>query len=165
MREVVKNLGKKHTVILSSHIMQEVSAVCDRVMIINKGKIIAQGTPENLSAHLTKSDGRIQIRVKADPTQIKEALREYTVVRHINVLESREAGTTELELAGDDGADIREPVFRCMAKYNLPLLLMKSMDLSLEEVFLTLTGDIRGPAAGYNQTPQHGGESEGGDTQ
>ncbi|MCL2603307.1 MAG: ABC transporter ATP-binding protein [Defluviitaleaceae bacterium] len=149
MRDVVKNLGKKHTVILSSHIMQEVSAVCDRVMIINKGRIVAQGTPEHLSSNLSKSGGKIQVRVKADPTQIREALKEYTVIRHINVLDGREPGTTDLELAGDDGADIREAVFRCMAKHNLPLLLMKSMDLSLEEVFLRLTGDIRGEAAGY----------------
>ena len=155
MREVVKALGKKHTVILSSHIMQEVSAVCDRVMIINKGRIVAQGTPENLSAELTKSSGKIQVRIKADPTQIREALKEYAVIRHINVLDSREAGTTDLELAGDEGADIREAIFRCMAKHSLPLLLMKSMDLSLEEVFLRLTGDMRAEATGYK-----GGDSE-----
>jgi ABC-2 type transport system ATP-binding protein len=149
MREVVKNLGKRHTVILSSHIMQEVSAVCDRVIIINRGRIAAQGTPEHLSSGLTQSSGKIQVRVKADPTQAREALKEFTVIRHINVLGSREPGTVDIELAGEDGADIREPIFRCMAKNNLPLLLMKSMDLSLEEIFLTLTGDIRTAAAGY----------------
>ncbi|MCL2189009.1 MAG: ABC transporter ATP-binding protein [Defluviitaleaceae bacterium] len=149
MREVVKGLGRYHTVILSSHIMQEVSAVCDRVMIINKGRIVAQGTPESLSHSLNKSAGKIQIRVKADATQVREALKEFTVIRHINVLESREAGTIDIELAGDEGVDIREPIFRCFAKNNLPLLLMKSMDLSLEEIFLTLTGDLRTQAMGY----------------
>jgi ABC-2 type transport system ATP-binding protein len=154
MREVIKKLGKKHTVILSSHIMQEVSAVCDRVIIINKGRIAAQGTPEHLSSNLSKSGGKIQVRVKAAPTQVREALKDYTVIRHINVLEGREPGTADLELAGDDGADIREVIFRCMAKHNLPLLLMKPMDLSLEEVFLRLTGDLRAEAAGYGATDE-----------
>jgi len=150
MRGVVKNLGHHHTVILSSHIMQEVSAVCDRVMIINKGRIIAQGTPESLSAGLTKAGGKLQVRLKATATQARDALKEFAVVRHVQVLESREPGTVDLQLAGDEGTDIREVVFRCMAKHNLPLLLMKSMDLSLEEIFLTLTGDIRAAAAGYD---------------
>jgi ABC-2 type transport system ATP-binding protein len=164
MRDVVKNLGRHHTVILSSHIMQEVSAVCDRVMIINKGRIVAQGTPESLSAGLNNASGKIQARIKAGLTQVKEALKEYAIIRHVHVLESPEPGTVELELAGDDGADIREVVFRCMAKNNLPLLLMKSMDLSLEEIFLTLTGNIRGAAAGYaapeQDEPRHNGEEE-----
>jgi len=149
MRDVVKNLGRNHTVILSSHIMQEVSAVCDRVMIINKGRIVAQGTPESLSAGLNKASGKIQVRVKADVTQAQNALKEYTVIRHVKALGNREAGTVDFELAGEDGKDIREAIFRCMTKANLPILLMKSLDLSLEEIFLTLTGDIRGEALGY----------------
>ena len=160
MRDVVKNLGSHHTVILSSHIMQEVSAVCDRVMIINKGRIVAQGTPESLSQGLNKSAGKLQVRVKADPTRLREVLKEYPVIRHIEVLESREAGTIDAELAGNDGADIREVVFRAMAKHNLPLLLMKTMDLSLEEIFLTLTGDLRGQAAGYD-APGAGAHEKG----
>jgi ABC-2 type transport system ATP-binding protein len=130
--------------------MQEVSAVCDRVMIINKGRIVAQGTPEHLSASLTKSSGKIQVRVRASATQAREALKDYSIIRHIEAIGSREPNTIDLELGGDEGADIREAVFRCMAKHNLPLLLMKSMDLSLEEIFLTLTGDLRAAAAGYD---------------
>jgi len=163
MREVVKNLGKKHTVILSSHIMQEVSAVCDRVMIINKGRIVAQGTPEGLSAEMTATAGKMQVRVKASATQVQEALKEFTVIRHIEMLGSRETDTIDLELAGNEGADIREAIFRCMAKNNYPLLHMKSMDLSLEEIFLRLTGDIRGAAAGYDVPEAEAVTQEGAD--
>ena len=152
MRDVVKKLGKKHTVILSSHILQEVSAVCDRVMIINRGKIVASDTPEQLSASLSKGNNRMQVRIKADRQQIMKALAEYPIIRNIDTQVGAEPGTMDLILAGEkDDMDIREFIFRCMAKHNLPILLMKSTELTLEEIFLTLTGDIRSGPAGYNQ--------------
>jgi ABC-2 type transport system ATP-binding protein len=103
------------------------------------------------------------VRVKADPTQAREALKEYTIIRQVQVLESREPGTIDLELAGEEGVDIREAIFRCMSKNSLPVLLMKSMDLSLEEIFLTLTGDLRSQAMGYEapeEEPTEGGDIE-----
>ncbi|MCL2363030.1 MAG: ABC transporter ATP-binding protein [Defluviitaleaceae bacterium] len=143
MRDVVKSLGKKHTVMLSSHIMQEVSAVCDRVIIINRGNIVAQGTPKELSASLTKAEGMNQLRVKATSEAARAALKDFTVIRHVEISASDEPGTVDLQLAGESGADIREAIFRAFAKHNLPILSMRSMDLSLEEVFLKLTGDRR----------------------
>jgi ABC-2 type transport system ATP-binding protein len=142
MRNVVKKLGKKHTVILSSHIMQEVSAVCDRVMIINRGKIVASDTPEKLAAGLSQGH-KMQVRVKGDRQVIVNALSEFSIIRSVNADTSREPGTIDLVLAGDEGIDIREAIFRCMAKNNLPILQMKSMDLSLEEIFLQITGESR----------------------
>jgi len=150
MREVVKNLGKKHTVILSSHIMQEVSAVCDRMMIINRGKIVASGTPASLSESITKGASRLQVRVKGDRQHILDALQEYPVIKLHSSETGAETGTIDLLVTGDDGADIREPIFRCMAKNNLPILIMKSTELSLEEIFLSLTNSDR---MGINATP------------
>jgi len=145
MRDVVKNLGKQHTVILSSHIMQEVAAVCDRMMIINKGKIVASGTPETLSESITKGANRMQVRVKGAKQQILDALKEFSIIKSISAETGSEPGTMDFVLAGDNNEDIREAIFMCMSKNNFPILLMKSTELSLEEIFLSLTeGDRMG---------------------
>ena len=160
MREVVKGLGSKHTVILSSHILQEVSAVCDRVMIINKGKIVASDTPERLSANLNRGNNRMLVRVKGEKTKILKALGEYPLIRNVDTQTSPETGTIDLILSGEkDDMDIREIIFKCMAKNNLPILLMKSTELTLEEIFLTLTGDKRNGPAGYGQASASGIET------
>ena len=140
MRDVVRKLGNKHTIILSSHIMQEVSAVCDRVMIINKGRIVASDTPERLSTNLTQGH-KMSVRVKGEQDKIISALEGYPVIREVKAVGSREPGTTDFELAGDDNVDIREAIFSCMSTNNFPILTMKSLDLSLEEIFLQITGE------------------------
>ncbi|MCL1882596.1 MAG: ABC transporter ATP-binding protein, partial [Defluviitaleaceae bacterium] len=137
MRDVVKRLGTRHTVIMSSHIMQEVSAVCDRVLIINSGKIVASGTPQGLSEGLQK--GQMKVRVKGEREEILSALNEVALITNIGEEKTEEAGTLELLLSGNDGADIREAIFYCFAKNNLPILSMKSTELTLEEIFLSLT--------------------------
>ena len=139
MRDVIKRLGKKHTVILSSHLLHEVSAVCDRIMIISKGQIKASDTTEHLSSKL--SQGHIMgVRVKGEEARIISALESFPVIKSIRPIGSREAGTIDLELSGDADVDIREAIFTCMSKNNFPILQMKSMDLSLEEIFLQVTG-------------------------
>ncbi|MCL1864153.1 MAG: ABC transporter ATP-binding protein [Defluviitaleaceae bacterium] len=138
MRDVVKRLGERHTVILSSHIMQEVSAVCDRVMIINKGKIVAHGTPEGLSEGLQK--GQMQVRLKCNREDAAAAFGDVPMIDSLGFGESREEGTVELILNGEDGADIREVIFHACVRHGLPILMMKSNEMSLEEVFLSLTG-------------------------
>ena len=139
MRDVVRRLGKKHTVILSSHIMQEVSAVCDRVMIINRGRIVASDTPEKLSTSLSHGH-KMSVRIKGERDKILSALAGYPVIKDVKAVGSREPGTMDFELAGDENMDIREAIFTCMSANNLPILTMKSLDLSLEEIFLQITG-------------------------
>lgn len=139
MRDVVKRLGERHTVILSSHIMQEVSAVCDRVLIINQGKIVAEGTPEGLSDGLQKSGGQMKVIVKGERNSVLSALSEVPLITSIDANEGKEPSTIELLLGGEGGADIREAVFHCMSKNNLPILQMKPTELSLEEIFLLIT--------------------------
>jgi ABC-2 type transport system ATP-binding protein len=151
MRDVVKNLGKKHPVILSSHIMQEVRAVCDRVLIINRGKIVASGTPEGLSDSLKKGSGQISVRVKGGREQVLSAVGEVSAVIDASAEAGKESGPIDLLLSGKEGTDIRESVFRAMARANLPILLMKPTELTLEEIFLSLTeGDRLGIDASIN---------------
>ena len=138
MRDVIKRMGKKHTVILSSHLLHEVSAVCDRIMIINKGQIMASDTAERLSSKLTHGHV-MSVRIKGEEELIIDALEKFPVIKTIRPAGSHEAGTIDFELSGDENVDIRESIFSCMSKNNFPILQMKSMDLSLEEIFLQIT--------------------------
>jgi ABC-2 type transport system ATP-binding protein len=137
MREVIKSLSKKHTVILSSHILSEVSAMCDRVMIISKGKIVASDTTESLSQTLSGGN-RLQIRVKADKNNVLEVLGGISGIT-ASAAVTREAGTVDITVTSGDDMDIREAVFNAMSKNNLPLLMMKPLDVSLEDIFLQVT--------------------------
>ncbi|MCL1845501.1 MAG: ABC transporter ATP-binding protein [Defluviitaleaceae bacterium] len=136
LREVIKTLGARHTVILSSHIMQEVSAVCDRVIIINRGKIIADGNAEDLRDNLP-ADG-LHVRVKGELEAVEKALAEASLSASLEL--GTEPETVELFFETDLG----EEIFYCMARNNLPILLMKPTELSLEEIFLSL---VRAPSA------------------
>ena len=139
MRDVIKRLGKKHTVILSSHILSEVSAVCDRIMIINKGKILASDTAEHLSSKLSHGN-TMSVRVKGEEARVISSFENYSIIKKVTPAGSREPGTVDLELSGDEDVDIREAIFTCMSKNGFPILEMKSMNLTLEEVFLQITG-------------------------
>ncbi|MDR1539807.1 MAG: ABC transporter ATP-binding protein [Clostridiales bacterium] len=143
MRDVIKKLGKKHTVILSSHILPEVSVVCDRVMIISKGKIVASDTPERLSSNLTHGH-KMSVRAKGDAGRIVSVAQDYPIIKSVKVDASREPGTVDLIMTGDEDVDIREAIFNCMAKNNIPILQMKSLDLTLEEIFLQITSSEGG---------------------
>jgi len=138
MRDVIKKLGKKHTIILSSHILSEVSAVCDRVIIINKGKIVASDTPERLSASLTHGT-KMTARIKGEEDKVQAAFENHPTIKYVKITGSREPGTVDVVLAGDEGVDIREAIFALLARAGYPLLMLKSLDLSLEEVFLQIT--------------------------
>lgn len=138
MRELIKSLGKKHTVILSSHNLSEVSAVCDRVIIINKGKIVASDTPDKLSSSLTQGH-KMLARIKGGEQKILQALQTVPAFKHITPLPCRENGAFDFEIQSGDGVDIREDIFRCAAENNMPILMLKSTDMSLEEIFLQLT--------------------------
>lgn len=143
IRSVIKNLGKKHTIILSSHILSEVSAVCDRVIIINNGKIVASDTPENLSKRLTQSNC-LNLRVKGNKQIIIAALKSIDNVENVKFKSVIENDTVDVLVEGKENTDIREDVFNKMAEHNYPILNMTSMDLTLEEIFLQVTKDDKG---------------------
>lgn len=140
IRNVIKELGKNRTVILSSHILPEVSAICERVIIINKGKIMAIDTPENLSRTLSR-DNRLMIRVEGTSSAIEKALHGVEGVAYIESLGQKESGTYDYIIEAEGDGDIRKKVFSALAAAELPILMSKTMGLSLEEVFLQLTTD------------------------
>ena len=142
IRDLINELGKDHTIILSSHILPEVSAVCKRVLIINKGKIVADDTPEDLARHIL-GGSHILLRLDASEAAVSGALAKVPSVRKLEFRESQEPGTVEAvaEAAEDTGEsrDIRRDLFRALAAADIPILMMHSLDMSLEEIFLNVT--------------------------
>jgi ABC-2 type transport system ATP-binding protein len=136
-RNLIRELGKEHTILLSSHILPEVQAVCTRVLIINKGKIVASDTPENLSRGLV-GDNRLTLRLAAPERDALALLRRLDNVITVESLGSREPETVDVVVEAKREADVRRPVFNAMAKAGYPILLMKTMDLTLEDIFLNL---------------------------
>jgi len=138
IRNVIKSLGKDHTIILSSHILSEVSAVCDRVLIINKGKIVAIDTPENLAKRLSQTN-KMLLRIKGSKDNVLKVVKEINSIKTAEVTGSREAGTVDIIVEGKEDIDIREDLYYAFKAADYPILMMKSMDLTLEEIFLQVT--------------------------
>ncbi len=132
MRDVIKALGEKHTVILSSHILQEVSAVCSRVIIINKGKIVANGDSSDLSD--TAVGSKLSLEIKGEKEAVEQAFSDLEYIESLEISEKGE--NLEVKLRGAEGADIREAVFKTCAEKGLVVLEMKNDNLSLEEIFM-----------------------------
>ena len=140
MRDLIRTLGERRTVILSSHILPEVSAVCERIIIINHGKIVASDTAENLGKALAGS-GRLALRVKGSADAAQAAIGTVDGVESARVTgQSAAIGTVDLEVDTGD-TDPREAIFFALAKAKLPLFGMQSMEVTLEEIFLQLTED------------------------
>lgn len=138
IRTLIKDLGKKHTIILSSHILPEVSAVCDRVIIIDKGRIVASGTPEELSKELSFSN-KLSLRIKGNREDVLKAVTGVKDVEHVDEMAISETDSVDIVIQAKKGADIREDLFNALNSAKLPILMMKSVDLTLEEVFLQVT--------------------------
>ncbi|HYW83324.1 MAG TPA: ABC transporter ATP-binding protein [Spirochaetia bacterium] len=136
-RNLIRELGKEHTIILSSHILPEVQAVCTRVLIINKGKIVASDTPENLSRGLV-GDNRLTLRIAASERDVLAAIRGVPDVVVVNAIGTREPDTVDVVVEARKEKDIRRPLFSVLAKAGYPILMMKTMDLTLEDIFLNL---------------------------
>ena len=138
IRTLIKNLGKHHTVILSSHILPEVEAVCDRIVIINDGQIVADNTATNLSAEFS-ADHRLLARIAGDEQRVYPLLKHVPGIADITTLGERENGVFEYALEPVHGVDFRRALFAMLAKEGFPLLGLKSMEMSLEEIFISLT--------------------------
>lgn len=147
MRELIKELGKNHTVILSSHILSEVSAVCDHIFIISKGKLVASDSTENLS-HLMEGTPEIILEIKGEREAIAGVLEGMEDVSSYQVEESEEAGQEicRVTLEAQKDTDIREQLFYAFAEAKLPIYGMKTEGKSLEDVFLELTQEAGGEA-------------------
>ena len=162
IRDLIKNLKQKHTVILSSHILSEVSAVCDYVLIISHGKLVASDTPENLSK-LAAGSNNLSLVVKGDKEKIRILLGEISGVRDISIEGSGEEGEWNVKLTTEEHTDIREDVFFKMAENRYPILEMQSKKVSLEEIFLELTEDGVGQKK-EKDAEQESDDKEGGES-
>lgn len=138
IRDFIKTLGKNHTVILSSHILSEISAVCDRVLILNKGVIVAQDTTENLSENLSKNH-KMNISVKGDKENIKTALENEESIVSVIQQGENEKDTYQFIVEASENCDIREIIFDNAIKNNYKILGMNPVEMSLEDIFLKVT--------------------------
>lgn len=146
IRELIRRLAKRHTVILSSHILAEVREVCDYILIISKGKLVASDTPENLEKMLGDTD-TIEIEAKAPQALTKEILKTIPGIEQASVKASGEEGVAAAVIKEKKGEDVRESIFRAFAEKNVPLLTLQTRHVSLEDVFMELTQNETLPEA------------------
>ncbi len=137
IRNLIKELGKTHTVILSSHILSEVSQICNKVIIINKGKIVAIDTPENLENKVSNNNC---IYVTVEDTEnkidkIKDKIRE---IKNIELVQENEDKTKQYLIEADKNVDLRKKIFSEFAKENITIFEMKKADTTLEDAFIKL---------------------------
>ena len=141
IRDLIRKLGENHTVILSSHILSEVSAVCDHIMIIAHGKLVASDSPENLQK-LMSGSMELNLEVKGSAAAVKSALQEISQIDRIEENTEASQNVAKLKVISKENADIREQVFYALADAKLPILEMTHAEKSLEDIFLELTEDV-----------------------
>lgn len=134
VRELIREIGKERTVLLSTHLLHEAQNICDRVLIINKGKIVAEDTTENLQARLIGAE-RVVVRVRGESDELADTIKSVKGVRGV---ETKEDGAVEFEFAS--GKDLRPEVAKEIIKSGYDLLELRPLGMSLEEIFLELTG-------------------------
>jgi ABC-2 type transport system ATP-binding protein len=135
MRSVIREIGKDRTVLLSTHILSEAQQICDRVLIINKGQIVTEDTPENLQARLAGAQ-RVLVRVRGEADELPAKIGKVKGVRDV---EAKPDGSVEFEFSA--GQDVRPQVAKTVVQAGFDLLEMRPIGLSLEEIFLELTRD------------------------
>ena len=143
IRKLIKSLGKKHTVILSSHVLSEIAATCDRVIIIDGGKIIADAKADELHSVLSENR-RLLLTAEGSSSEIGAELNRIPAVQRVKKLGVAGKGANQIELEYLPDSDIRREVFNAMARIKSPILEMKSGDGSLEELYLRLTEKAKG---------------------
>ena len=159
IRTLIKDLKKKHTVILSSHILSEVSAVCDYVLIISHGKLVASDTPEHLGK-LAEGSNTLEMLIKGEKSQIKQALESIEGVNSVTIEKDEKQNLWSTKVSTEENNDIREKVFYKMSDINSPIYEMKSKKVSLEEIFLELTASEKPASASEDDTDQKSSESQ-----
>lgn len=159
IRQLIKSLGKSHTVILSSHILSEVQAVCERIIVINNGRVVADGATDTLAHDLSK-DHRLILRAKGPERELLHAVQTLPHVKEVLPLGEHEPGVFELSIETELDADIREDLFALLVRNNWPMMALKNSDLTLEDLFLQLTS---GDMSSAGEEEEEGGNSNEGD--
>ena len=137
IRNLIKELGKTHTVILSSHILSEVSQICNKVIIINKGKIVAIDTPENLENKVSNNNC-IYVTVEDTENKIDKIKNEIKEIKNIELVQENEDKTKQYLIEADKNIDLRKKIFSEFAKENITIFEMKKADTTLEDAFIKL---------------------------
>ena len=137
IRALIKELGKTHTIILSSHILSEVSQICNKVIIINKGKIVAIDTPENLEKKVA-SNNTTYVTVEDTENKMETIKETIPEIKEIKLIKENEDGTKQYALESDKDVDLRKIVFNEFAKENITIFEMKKADTTLEDAFMKL---------------------------
>ena len=164
IRTLIKSLKEKHTVILSSHILSEVSAVCDYVLIISHGKLVASDTPDNLGK-LAQGSNTLEMLIKGEKDTIVQGLQSVEGIGDVTVGYNKDQDLWETKVTSEEQIDVREKVFYKMAELNCPIYEMKSKKISLEEIFIELTDSENNNAidSENNNAIESENENEGGD--
>lgn len=138
IRQLIRELAKEHTVILSSHILAEIQEVCDYIMIISKGHLVASDTPENLEKALS-NQRQTELVAKGEMEKVQQILEGLEGLQKVEVTEGKEEGTTRVTFTSNPGMDSKEELFYAFAEAKCPLLQIVDSQTSLEDVFLELT--------------------------
>ena len=146
IRSLIKKLGKRHTVILSSHILPEIQAVCDRVIIINKGQVAADGTADEIAKNIT-NEHKMTLRIEGpthtadDKREITDAIKMISGVKYVRADMERERGVYDYDIETDGKTDIRRDLNKLCAEKGWNILMLQLSDLTLEDIFLKITMD------------------------
>ncbi len=137
IRNLIRNLGNNHTVILSTHILQEVQAVCDRIIIINKGKVVANEKTDNINRAVS-GNRRFNIKICGPQREVLQMLREKTGIVYAEALAERDGEAYTYMIESEVGIDIRKNLFYTLAEKNWPLIGMEALGMSLEDIFINI---------------------------
>ena len=137
IRNLIRTLGKEHTVILSTHILQEVQAVCDRIIIINKGKIVADELTENIS-RAVENTRRFNVKIAGPQRDVLAVLRNMPGVTYAEVLAARDGDAYTYMVESEVGIDIRKKLFWTMAEKKWPIIGLEALGLSIEDIFIAV---------------------------
>ena len=137
IRNLIRSLGKEHTVILSTHILQEVQAVCDRIVIINKGKIVANEKTENIS-HMVENNRRFNVKIAGPQKDVLAMLKGMQGISYAEALAERDGDAYTYMIESDYGVDIRKKLFYQLAERGWPMIGMEALGMSLEDIFITV---------------------------
>lgn len=138
IRELIKNLSRRHTIILSSHILSEIRVICDHIMIISHGKLVASDTPENLT-DLMKGEETLELTIRGNTEETLSFMKQFDTQFSYEIQDSEEENAIDISIRSEGTEDVRELLFYALAERKIPLLKMVRSHVSLEEVFLELT--------------------------
>lgn len=140
IRSLIKDLGKEHTVILSSHILSEVSQICDRVIIINNGKIVAEDTPEHLENKVS-SNNIVYVTIEDNDDKINTMKEKIKGIKEIKLIETNEDKTKRYMISGEKDEDLRKVIFTEFAKEGITIFEMKKPEVTLEDAFMQIINE------------------------